>query len=167
MSPNSVIISNAAPQNQGGFGKIVSRGQWGVFRQRQREPGYIDLTVILPSQCRSKSIDNLVQTIAVSEHIGEVLILDFKSLVQRGISTQAVVVLASLEGDIENSEIWAGVRHVLLQEDKIVVWVLQGASIERSNSEHAKIMGLLRTARNENQQSRFISLDVEKSSSVS
>jgi acyl transferase domain-containing protein/NADPH:quinone reductase-like Zn-dependent oxidoreductase len=75
-----------------------------------------------------------------------------------------VIVLASLSTDMGSAETFAQFRKLALEEEKNMVWVLQGTFLGASKPEMSKFAGFLRTARNENRLSRLVTLDLEDAS---
>lgn len=74
---------------------------------------------------------------------------------------QNIVVLASLSTDMASAEGFAYFQKLALEEEKNMIWVLQGTFMGAANPEMAKFAGFLRTARNENRLSRLITLDLD------
>lgn len=72
-----------------------------------------------------------------------------------------IVVLASLSTDMSSPDGFAHFQRLALEEEKNMVWVLQGTFMGASNPEMAKFAGFLRTARNENRLSRLVTLDLD------
>lgn len=74
---------------------------------------------------------------------------------------QNILVLASLSSDIASLEGFAHFQKLALEEEKNMIWVLQGTFLGAANPEMAKFAGFLRTARNENRLSRLVALDID------
>ncbi|GES59003.1 hypothetical protein ATETN484_0003022500 [Aspergillus terreus] len=138
-----------------------------VSRRQIPDKDAIDLAIIMPSSGLAASrTECIVQKLRDSQATQTVTEVDPISLPREELPASTVVVLASLDEDIKEFEDrWVGIRDLLNRENITVVWLLQGATNECSNPDQAAILGVLRTIRNENQQSRFIMLDVEATSS--
>ncbi|KAK0702382.1 hypothetical protein B0H67DRAFT_650419 [Lasiosphaeris hirsuta] len=148
---------------------VTSGSGWTAYSAavNQPQPG-IEVTIVLPSgPTLPAKTHAIIKELEAAVHVTLVTTVSIDSVAQQGLPTSSVVVLSSLdEGSVESSLEWAGTRHLLSQEDITLVWVVQGASMEATNFEHSKILGLLRVARNENQKSRLISLDMQHDSSA-
>lgn len=71
-----------------------------------------------------------------------------------------IIVLASLSTDMASPDRFTHFQKLALEEEKNMVWVLQGTFLVAANPEMAKFAGFLRTARNENRLSRIVTLDL-------
>ncbi|KAG8162418.1 hypothetical protein KVR01_008183 [Diaporthe batatas] len=74
-----------------------------------------------------------------------------------------IIILASLSTTMASADSFTQFQNLALQEEKNMVWVLQGTYMGAANPEMSKIAGFLRTARNENRLSRLITLDLDPS----
>lgn len=146
------------------FEKVVSLGEGGVFRKTPAPPEPRNITVIVDSTQPSSMSPEIVRELRKSAQILEIFALELSTIKPSDIKTDDVVVLASLDVDMDSSEKFNSFRNVLTEEDKNMVWVLNGAFLDASNPEKAKFAGLLRTTRNENILSRFVTLDVNDQS---
>ncbi|KAH8777320.1 hypothetical protein F5883DRAFT_639404 [Diaporthe sp. PMI_573] len=72
-----------------------------------------------------------------------------------------ILVLASLSTDMASADTFAHFQKLALQEEKNMVWVIQGTFMGAANPEMSKFAGFLRTARNENRLSRIVTLDLD------
>ncbi|KAL1851358.1 Type I Iterative PKS [Diaporthe australafricana] len=72
-----------------------------------------------------------------------------------------IIVLASLSTDMASPDTFTHFQKLALEEEKNMVWVLQGTFLGAANPEMAKFAGFLRTARNENRLSRLVTLDLD------
>lgn len=72
-----------------------------------------------------------------------------------------IIVLASLSSDMASLEGFTHFQKLALEEEKNMIWVLQGTFMGAENPDMAKFAGFLRTARNENRLSRLVTLDLE------
>lgn len=70
-----------------------------------------------------------------------------------------IVVLASLSTNMASADSFAQFQKLALEEEKNMVWVLDGTFMGAANPDMSKIAGFLRTARNENRLSRLVTLD--------
>ncbi len=145
--------------------ETVQIGQVYLSR-RQRVSRDHNMTVILRSQTvTSERTSSILLSLGASSEEITTMDMGFVSSGLDGKQTNNdIVVLASLDGDIEAAQEWISVRHLLGLEHKNIVWVVEDATL---NPTHAKIRGLLKTARNENPQSRIVTLDIEKTASAS
>ncbi|KAL8718302.1 MAG: hypothetical protein Q9225_004544 [Loekoesia sp. 1 TL-2023] len=88
---------------------------------------------------------------------------------QSGIS-QNIIVLASLDENIfftdsgRDAVYFHSLQHLLTQQGRNIVWVLEGATMDTQRPEHAIISGLARSARSENEQLRLATLDMAEAS---
>lgn len=72
-----------------------------------------------------------------------------------------IIVLASLSTTMASADSFTHFQKLALEEEKNMVWVLQGTFMGAANPEMSKIAGFLRTARNENRLSRLVTLDLD------
>ncbi|KAL4894008.1 hypothetical protein BDV59DRAFT_201321 [Aspergillus ambiguus] len=138
-----------------------------VSRRQLPVMNAINLAILMPSSDSvSPRTKGIIQQIRDSQATSTVTVVDPILLPREELPASTIVVLASLDEDIKISdERWIGIRDLLNREDITVIWLLQGATNECSSPDQAAILGMLRAIRSENQQSRFITLDVEVSSS--
>lgn len=78
-----------------------------------------------------------------------------------------IIVLASLSSNMASADTFAQFQKLALEEEKNMVWVLQGTFMGAANPEMSKFAGFLRTARNENRLSRLVTLDLDASTAES
>lgn len=78
-----------------------------------------------------------------------------------------IIVLASLSTNMASADTFAQFQKLALEEEKNMVWVLQGTFMGAANPEMSKFAGFLRTARNENRLSRLITLDLDANTAES
>ncbi|KAK0669442.1 putative polyketide synthase [Cercophora samala] len=150
LANNAVVVTSEHFQE---WTPIASAAGWTAYRpEMESSAAQIDLTVVLPN-VSSETTQAILGELEASPRIAS-----------------HIVVLSSLEGNsnpIETPSAWSGTRHLLALEGITLLWLAFDATIQSTNPEHAKILGLLRVARNENQASRLVSLDIQSSTSSS
>ncbi|KAF9892282.1 hypothetical protein FE257_002059 [Aspergillus nanangensis] len=167
LSPGGFVITTKSSNGHGKACATTSADSCIVSRRQrpQREPSDLDI-LLSSSGIRSPRTDNIVKHLSNAPLAGEVKSMDVESFAGADRSASTFIILASLDEDIKSSDAaWAGVRDILSRENITVVWVLQGATMECKNPDHAALLGIMRTIRNENPESRFITLDVEEATS--
>ncbi|KAH8885836.1 hypothetical protein GQ53DRAFT_876671 [Thozetella sp. PMI_491] len=137
----------------------VQLGKNFISQQPPHSSNKLELTIIRGSSGRTEDIAACLQDMVSVKCIVPISAFSASQPVQ--LSTRDVVVLLGTDWDIRTADDWAAVRHILCLEQINLVWITYGAFLECSNPAHAKVAGLLRTARSENPQSRYITLDME------
>jgi acyl transferase domain-containing protein len=119
------------------------------------------LAVIIPStkpSARTTAVLSALQT----AYSGPIKQLTFREIAEAGISIppEDIIVLSSFDESISSEDIFKGVQ-VLLTADikKNVIWALEGATIESSQPDLAMIIGLIRSARSENDNMHVVTYD--------
>jgi len=148
---------------QGEHERIASASGWMAYRAPSAlQP--TSFTIVLPSDPSIRT-QTILAKFKAQQHVKSVITTTLDLIPNNKINTEYVVVLATLDApSIDTAALWAGTRHLLALEDTSIIWVVNGATMSATSPEGAKILGLLRVARNENHASRLISLDMESSS---
>lgn len=88
-------------------------------------------------------------------------VVKLASLSIDGISTNNIIVLASLSTGMTTHDRFESFRTLSMLEEKTLIWALEGAFMGTTRPSSAQFAGFLRTARNENRLSKLITLDFE------
>lgn len=140
-------------------------GGWNLYKRCKSGTDSIDATLIIPNEVSSSTSD-IIEGIKGCLRYKNLFVTTFRELPQYPITTSIYIVLANLDEAMEQDISWIGTRRLLTMEGKTIVWLTSGAFMNCSNPENAKITGLLRTARNENSESRFVTLDIDSPPSI-
>ncbi len=136
LSDHAVLITNissSAVQPSVWSTITTSPSGWAAYRSAETSPPAIDVTVVLSSKVsdRTKAV---VSQLESSAHVATLTTTTIEQVSSHELSTRHVVVLGSLDaGDIETPEVWAGIRHLLIQEDITLVWTVQDATMQAAN----------------------------------
>ncbi|VBB72654.1 Putative polyketide synthase [Podospora comata] len=148
LASNAVVVTSESHTK---WTPVATASEWTAYRPATNvSTAQTDLTVILPT-VSSETTRAILEELKASPYIAS-----------------HVVVLSSLDNHpnpIDPPSEWFGTRHLLTLENITLLWLTLGATIQSTNPSHAKILGLLRVARNENQASRLLSLDIQPSTS--
>ncbi|KAK1445344.1 beta-ketoacyl synthase domain-containing protein [Colletotrichum cuscutae] len=125
------------------------------------------ISVVMPSgdvSLRALTIYNAFE----SAFGGRIITSTFPEIAEAGLSAVAddVVVLATLDEIIDNESMFSGVQALLGAIQKNVIWPLEGATFESERPDLAMIIGLVRTARSENDSSRNVTFDFGKNTAA-
>lgn len=159
-------------EEQGSLGRrLYFEQKWGKVPEFDEVvPNILEqLTVVVsakPSETETQVLSQ-VKDFAAKQNVPK---LTFVQLGQEHVyeeEEQNIVVLASLSSDMASLEGFAHFQKLALEEEKNMVWVLQGTFMGAANPEMAKFAGFLRTARNENRLSRLVTLDLDADAPVS
>lgn len=141
-----------------------SAGYKGLEESSVTEP----LTLVLAAAIsdRTKAIISFINT----AYSGLVSTVSLAQLTERADISENVIVLASVDVDLffadssHGLEDYLSIQNLLTQQQKNIVWLLEGATMDSQKPEHAIISGLARSARSENDQLRLVILDVAEAS---
>ena len=154
-----LILDGESPTSVSNMKKQFSKGNLSVFRGfNEVSTPPEDLTVIISPfmSSRSQGIFNAL----VTSYPGQVLPTTFQDLSLEPVSTDTIVVLSSLDQDIGDQKSFTGVQNLLTSVNKNIVWLTEGATMESSRPDLATYIGLLRSARSENDDLRAVLLDL-------
>lgn len=162
------IVSNGIEVKEEGLSSLFKVADISAWRKDQGESQFsAPLTIVLPSVVsdRTEAIAVLIEEAC---H-GPVSRATLVQLAKQPTSNKNLVVLASLDQDLfganksDDREDYESVKNLLLQQELNIVWLLEGATMDSQNPEHAVFFGLARAARSENDQLRLVILDVPMS----
>lgn len=143
----------------------LSNCGWSVFRRARPSFDLPSVTVVLPTNTSSYTTD-VISELRQFVSKGTFETTTLQRLGREELKTRFVIVLSSLD-DRLCSDTWPGARRILTEESLNVVWALRGATMAVKDSQHAQVLGLLRTTRNENNESRFVSLNLDETTPTS
>ena len=134
-----------------GLRKLFDAGQlcvWGY--QATLDFSSEPLTIITSEDCSDKT-ESLISSILV-HHDGPVSRLMLSDLPSRGLDSKNVIILSSLDG-VCFEDTWEdgdaefqGLKALLVNTTRNILWIIEGASIQSSKPEPAMIHGQERTA---------------------
>ncbi|KAG9238221.1 putative lovastatin nonaketide synthase [Amylocarpus encephaloides] len=159
-----VVVAGAEYEGQG-MGVIFKQASFTAYREpyttnHTSKP----LTLVMGSRV-SANTEALAQLIS-SKQNAPVTRMNFIDMVGNAPATENVIILASLDQELffedpeHESVHFEAVRSLFTSEDKNIVWLVRGASMETSNPAQAMILGMSRVARNENEKLKVITLDL-------
>ena len=165
LKPGGFVIARENEFKTQGLSKIFEIDRLSAWRKledlhRSTEP----LTVITAGYI-SEETEDLISLIS-ENHQGCATTATFSDVLEHGIHTSIIVVLATLDEDSFNdadgdeTANFAALKILFQNIDRNIIWITKGASMESTNPEQAMILGLTRTARNENEKLKIAVLDV-------
>ncbi|GKZ81448.1 putative Hybrid PKS-NRPS biosynthetic cluster [Aspergillus niger] len=171
LDDTGVIIAKGSLAEDEVLDQIVPPNPWGIFRPVRAAKHAVsppDVTVLMPASYRqSDRTTAVLQDLRSSNKINIASTMELQEVPKYGLVTSVAVVIATLDESFDSTDdTWFGVRELLQTEKMKVIWVVEGATMECENPDHAALLGLLRTARNENPDSLFVSLDVQHKSTA-
>lgn len=125
---------------------------------------------VIASSSPSSRVLGVVSCLKAS-YPGSIQVHDLDKLTKKIVEVlpTEVVVLSNIDDDVflhdckEDKQRFESCRRLLTGSGRRVVWVTEGATFEPVKAHHALALGLIRTARSENELSDFITLDVSSS----
>ncbi|KAI1391900.1 polyketide synthase [Hypoxylon trugodes] len=163
----SVIFEGAkAPIAIADYRKLFSGSQLTAYRKgAQEKTTYSDeLTVVLPAAPSQR-----VQ--AIFEAVKKVYTAPIKTTTLKAVAGDydlstpgSMLVLATIDEQVTDDAVFTYVQKLLLNAKKDLVWLLEGATYECARPEQAMVLGLIRTARSENDQLKVDTVDVGENS---
>ncbi|KAL4904773.1 hypothetical protein BDW74DRAFT_178346 [Aspergillus multicolor] len=170
---NGYIISQAGftPQNHT-MTKVLQRGQvecWQRTAASEHDRAIEHLAVVTATapSAKTKGFINLLEQKGKTITTTTFVELDVLSLEEL---PETLIVLESLDEfclhrmDTRHSTYFDGVKKLLSASSKHIIWLLEESAFEPNNPQHAIVYGMLRAARSENEFSRILCLDVQRSS---
>lgn len=165
LASNAVVVTSESLTE---WTPVATVSEWTAYRPATNvSTAQIDLTVVLPT-VSSETTRAILEELEASPYIASVTTTTINEVTAHNLAPKHVVVLSSLynhPNPIDPPSEWFGTRHLLTLENITLLWLTLDATIQSTNPSHAKILGLLRVARNENQASRLLSLDIQPSTS--
>lgn len=165
LKPGGFVIANGVEFKTQGLSQLFEIGHLSVWQNSDNnvlsaEP----VTLITSSDC-SDETESLIASVTAS-HRGPVSQLALSDVATHGLATRDVVVLATLDEDSfddaggDEAANFEALKTLFENTNRNIIWITKGASMETSNPEQAMILGLTRTARNENEKLKIVVLDV-------
>ncbi|KJZ78292.1 hypothetical protein HIM_02330 [Hirsutella minnesotensis 3608] len=125
-----------------------------------------ELSVVLPADSPSDRTTAILKELE-SAYMGKLNKTTFAKLAQSTATvSRDVVVLASLDESASDNAIFKGAQALLVSLEKNTIWLTEGATLEAARPECAMYMGLVRTARSENDTLRAVTFDFGLDSSA-
>ncbi|KAF2096276.1 hypothetical protein NA57DRAFT_43427 [Rhizodiscina lignyota] len=163
LTDNGVLIADTTSSDSDGF-NITSFEHASILRKIRHEQAPKHVTVIVASSRSPQRTEYLLKQLQQNGDIAKVTVLDLLASATQDIPDHDIIVLSALGSSIgvTTAEEFASIRHLLTLEEKNVVFVLGGGLLDAQEPGQSTVAGLLRSARNENVLSRFVTLDVEE-----
>ncbi|KOS23077.1 Nonribosomal peptide synthetase 14 [Escovopsis weberi] len=119
-----------------------------------------DLSVVVPAGPPSSRVAAILREIQ-AVHQGAITTTTFADITSTGASDldEHVVVLAGIDELASEKTVFKGAQSLLTSVGKNVVWATEAATLEAERPESAMYIGLMRTARSENDSIRLVSFD--------
>lgn len=136
--------------------------------RKNREPFEMssDIYVVVPAGKLSDRASSILGELQ-SAHSGRITPTTFEELAAGTAALlDDIVVLASLDESASDSTVFRGAQALLVSLQKNTVWLTESATLETSRPECAMYMGLVRTARSENDTLRAVTFDIGLESSA-
>ncbi|PYH97071.1 lovastatin nonaketide synthase [Aspergillus ellipticus CBS 707.79] len=143
-----------------GVQRIFSTGEWTVWKKEASTREEHDIHLLLPSKPSE-------ETLAISAAIKRSHSQPVHTSTLEKLSSQAkhIISLVSLDEDVlydttaENASQFDAIKAMLIAPSRNIVWLLNGATQEPVHPAQGLFTGLARTARNENETLRLVTLD--------
>ena len=165
IKPGGYVISNAPDIRSRTLSPLFSNSGLTAWHKSQEEynvAGSLTLVLAAAASDRTKAIASSINT----AYSGVASTISFAQLAEQTDVSENIIVLTSLDEDLlfadssHGSVDYHSIQKLLTQQQKNVVWLLEGATMDSQKPEHAIISGLARSARSENDQLRLVILDV-------
>ena len=168
LKPEGVVISDGIDCQHLGLTELFDTGRLSAWQKpNDFKFSGLPLTLITSQDC-SDDTEELVSSITTGYH-GVVDRLTLADLPAQGLHPGNVIVLTSLDEDLpftnaNGKEVtnFAALSVLFQNMKRNIMWVTKGALMEAANPEQAMIIGLARTARNENEKLKIIQFDAAK-----
>ena len=169
VKPGGYVISNGLDIRSTNLSPLFSNSGFSAWHRSQEESsvaGPLTLVLAAAASDRTKAIASSINT----AYSGMVSTVSLAQLAEKPDFSENIIVLTSLDEDLffanssHSSVDYHSVQKLLTQQQKNVVWLLEGATMDSQKPEHAIISGLARSARSENDQLRLVTLDVAEAS---
>ncbi|KAI0398130.1 polyketide synthase, partial [Xylariaceae sp. FL0594] len=163
----SVITDgNIEPVVTSEFDEVFSAPNLSAFQKKSGKPAYEgSLMVVMPSHPSERTqtiVDSLkenwqgtVDTTTIQRALMDVKKKD---------STTPLIVLSTIEEEPKSASVFGPIRDLLTKTKRPVLWALEGATHDSSRPSQSIILGLIRTAKSENEQLNISTLDFGESS---
>ncbi|KAJ3579181.1 hypothetical protein NPX13_g1377 [Xylaria arbuscula] len=166
---NGCVITdgNIEPVLTPAFEGIFTSPQLSAFRRKSSDAGYDgSLTVVMPDRSSER-------TQSILDSIKKTWSSDIRSIsIQKAVAeatknvTQPLVVLSTLEDEPKSSTAFNRTRDLMTKARRPLLWALEGATMDSSRPSQSLLLGLIRTARSENEQLKVSTLDFGEGSAA-
>jgi len=165
----SVITDgNVEPVLTPAFEELFTAPNLSAFHKKSSEPAYEgSLMVVMPSRASERAqtiLDSLkeswqgtVNTTTIQRAVADVKKTD---------TTTPLVVLSTIEEEPKSAPAFSSIRDLLTKTKRPVLWALEGATTDSSRPSQSILLGLIRTAKSENEQLDVSTLDFGESSTA-
>ncbi len=161
-----VITDNATWDSQALL-EVFKDGAYSSYRNRaSAQTSEEELTLLVSTACTTTT-QAMVSAIR-DLYKGIVRTMPITDVAKAPLSSRNIISLVGLdqdpffEGSADNSIMFDVVQKLLQCHGNTIIWLLRGATDESPNPAQAMILGLARTVRSENEDVKFITLDVPK-----
>ena len=172
LRPGGFIIADGVNFETQDLSIIFEIGSMSVWRDPVDFNFGSDPLTVITAQDPSEDTEHLMAIIEASNE-GPLVRLPLSDVLSQGIHSQNILVLFNLDrdmccltdGQIENAN-FAAAKILFENIARNIIWVTRGATMETPNPEQAMVLGLTRTARNENENLKIIVLDIDETTSA-
>ena len=167
LKPGGFVITDNNAWNSQVLLEVFKEGAYSSYRNSGGIPACLEELTLLVSTLCTTSTQAMVSAIR-DLYQGTVKIVPITDVAKIPLSSGNIVSLVSLDDDLffdtstDNSTIFEAVQSLVQRSGNTILWLLNGATGESPNPAQAMILGLARTIRSENENIRFITLDLPK-----
>jgi acyl transferase domain-containing protein/NADPH:quinone reductase-like Zn-dependent oxidoreductase/aryl carrier-like protein len=137
-------------------------------------PVHEELAIIITSEitAREKQLIDCVRSQGIHTALFSLGDLSESDIIQKNVlvipstETKTIAAQADISDKDMQPKMWTNLRNILCSKNRNIVCLLEEATMASKNPEHAKIIGLCRVARNENSDSRILTIDVESNTAL-
>ncbi|KAJ9293898.1 hypothetical protein DTO271G3_7274 [Paecilomyces variotii] len=163
LKPNGCIIQDHSQVRKAigdGYQVLFSSHEKTAYR-RYKEISSVkadEIFAVVPNSL-SERVQDIVNSL--KSIIGAINLVSLKDVVKLDLSSQqgVLLVLASLGGPPRDECSFKAFQKVLTSTKGKVIWALEGATMDSSDPDQAMFLGLIRTARSENDQLQITTVD--------
>ena len=165
LKTDGFVVSDRVDFNPRGLADVFRGPRYSSYQKSTPRPISKESLTLLVSPTTSDSTVALASVIE-SQYQGKVTKLIITDMLKSPPSSQNIISLVSLDEDmffessVDDLDRYHAVQALLKRTDTTILWILNGASHESSNPAQAMFLGLARTVRSENEDMRFLTLDL-------
>jgi acyl transferase domain-containing protein/NADPH:quinone reductase-like Zn-dependent oxidoreductase/aryl carrier-like protein len=157
----TVIFDKATTDAPPGLKQQLRSDKFSIFKKFDEVLTPLeDIAIILPSTSMSERAQAIFAAIS-SKYAGQVTPTTWDIFEETVGLTNTFVILSSLVEPFANDKTFKGAQKLLTGINRNIVWLTEGATMDCTQPESAWVLGLLRSARSENDAIRAVLLDCD------
>ncbi|KAI1812330.1 polyketide synthase [Poronia punctata] len=165
----SVIADgNIQPVLTPDFEEVFTAPRLSAFRKKPNEPAYDgSLVVVMPTHA-SERTQSILQGIKESWPGAVKATTIQKAIIEarKTSTTTPLVVLSTIAEEPKTASAFIPIRDLVTKTKRPILWALEGATMDSSRPSQSILLGLIRTAKSENEQLDVSTLDFGETSTV-